>query len=447
METLRKKIKNKSANIVIIGLGYVGLPVACLLAKNNFSVVGLDKEIKKVNLINKGISPIQGEEPDLENLIKKVVKAKKFFATTNYSVCKSADVVLIAVETPVDPKTNIPKYKALKNALNSLGGNINPGSLVIIESTIAPGTMKNVVRPTLEKSSGLLEGKDFYLANCPERVTPGRLLHQLENWPRVVGGLNRKTAEVALELYKKFVKGNLSATTSISAEIVKTEENSFRDMQIATANSLALLCEYFGANVYEVIDLIKKDPARKNSYLLPGSGVGGHCLPKDGYLKISFAKKHKDNDLVKYSVQLVELSRKINEFMPRHVFDLLEDGFKEVNIEKRDVKIVVLGYAYMANSDDIRNSPTEVFLKFCKKEGLKTKVHDPFVKKYAGSLEEIIKGADALVFMTAHDEYKKLALGKIKSLMKGKVLIDGRNLFDKEKAWKNGLVYRGIGNV
>lgn len=446
MKTLRKKIKNKSAKVVVIGLGYVGLPVACLLAKAGFSVVGINRGKEKVVQVNNGISPIKGDEPRLENLLKRVLKAKKLTATTDYLACEDADVVLIAVETPIDSNDKTPHYEALKSALKSLGKHLKKGALVIIESTIAPGTMEKIVKPTLEKVSGKETGKDFYLAYCPERVTPGRLLLQLENWPRVVGGMDEKTAQLAEFFYRQFLKGEVDATTSTTAEIVKTEENAFRDTMIAQANALALLCEHFGVDVYEVVELIKKDPGH-TAYLYPGAGVGGHCLPKDGYLKISMVGQSSKNTRVKHSVALVKLAREINDFMPSHTLSLLEEGLKQSKTNKGKPKIAVLGYSYLANSDDTRNSPTESFLHKAKTKNFDIVVNDPFVEGFKSEIEFTLKDADALVLMVAHNQYKKLDLKKLKRLMNTPLIIDGRNVFDRKKAQDLGFVYKGIGNI
>lgn len=446
MDDLKQKIKNKSAKVAVVGLGYVGLPVACLLAKAGFSVLGINRGREKVDLINSGKSPIEGKEPGLEQLIKEALGSKRLRATTDYTGLNQVDVVLVAVETPVDKTDRVPKYEALQAALTSVAKNMKRGTLVIIESTIAPGTMKNVVAPLLKKESGLQIGKDFYLGHCPERVTPGRLLLQLENWPRVVGGFDRETAQLAVLFYKKFVKGELDATTYTTAEIVKTEENTFRDTLIAQANALALLCEYFGVDVYEVVRLIKKDPAH-TAYLYPGAGVGGHCLPKDGYLKVALARKDAKDQRIGPSVRLVELVREINDLMPKHVVSLLKEAFKEKKISLKRPKISILGYAYLQNSDDTRNSPTESLVKILSKENFEISIHDPYVKDYRVDLDSVLAGSDAMVVMVAHDEYKRLSLGQLKNLMRTPVLIDGRNIFDKEKAQKAGFIYKGVGNV
>ena len=443
MNNLEKKIENRSANVVVVGLGYVGLPVACLLAEAGFKVVGINRGQEKVDLINKGISPIEGKEPSLAPLVKKVVRKGCLSATTDYSVCKKADIVLIAVETPVDAKTKTPKYLALRSALMSLAENLKKGALVIVESTIAPGTMKYVVGPFLEEKSGLKINKEIYLGHCPERVMPGKLLHNLRSYHRAVGGSTPETAGVMKKLYKTYVKGNLDLTDMATAEVVKTTENYYRDVEIAFANQLALLCEQLGVNVHEARKLVNKVESR--NVHMPGAGVGGHCIPKDGYLNVAFLRG-KNND-ASIATNMADLARKINDFMPIHTANLVFDSLKEKRIDPKKSKIVVLGYAYLENSDDTRNSPSEDLINSLKGKSKNVYVHDPYVEEYKVDLEKTLKASDAVVLMVAHDQYKNLSLKKVKNLMRTPILVDGRNIFDKDKAEKIGFVYKGIGNI
>ena len=444
MKNLEKKIKNKSAKIAVIGIGYVGLPVACLLAKAGFRVTGINRGKEKVDLVNSGISPIEGKEPGLSELVKEVVKSGKLTATTDYSFCRQSDIILIAVETPVDERTKTPRYEALRSALQSLAKNMKKGSLVIVESTIAPGTMKDIVAPILEKESGLIVNKDFYLGHCPERVMPGKLLNNLQNYHRVVGGFDKETAESMRDLYKTYVKGDLDLSDLTTAEVVKTTENYYRDVEIAFANQLALLCEELGVNVYEARKLINKVEDR--NVHMPGAGVGGHCIPKDGLLNVSVIRSKKNSD-AEVAVKMADLAREINDFMPIHMINLLKKGLEKAGRELDNSKIAVLGYSYLANSDDTRNTPTKIFLQELNSKPKNVTVHDPFVEEYKGDLEDVLAGADAAVFMVAHDEYKNLSLEKLKKLMRTKILIDGRNIFSKDEAKKLGFIYKGIGNV
>jgi UDP-N-acetyl-D-mannosaminuronic acid dehydrogenase len=444
MKALQKRIKNKSVKIAVIGLGYVGLPVGCLLAKAGFKVIGINRGQEKVDLINQGVSPIEGKEPGLNKLVREMVNSKQLKATTDYKICKEADVFIIAVETPVDSTTHIPRYKALKSALKSLGPHLRKGSLVIIESTIAPGTTENVVAPLLEKKSGLKLNKDFYLGHCPERVMPGKLLHNLKNYHRVIGGSTPETSKIMYELYKTYVKGDLDQTDVATAEVVKTTENYYRDVEIAFANQLALVCEQFGVNVHESRKLVNKVESR--NIHTPGAGVGGHCIPKDGYLNVSFLRG-KGNSDARVALEMADLSRKINDFMPSHTANLLTKSLREKGRSISNSRVVVLGYSYLANSDDTRNSPTQIFIESLKGKSKNIVVQDPFVKEYKNDLNDVLQNADAVVLMVAHDQYKKLDLGKLRKMMRTPILIDGRGIFDKEEAKKFGFIYKGIGNV
>ena len=273
---------------------------------------------------------------------------------------------------------------------------------------------------------------------------PGKLLHNLKNYHRVVGGSTPETSKVMREFYKTYVKGDLDLTDTATAEVVKTTENYYRDVEIAFANQLALVCEQLGVNVYEVRKLVNKVESR--NVHVPGAGVGGHCIPKDGYLNVSFLRSKRNSD-ARVAVDMVNLARKINDFMPEHTFNLLKEGLRERKKKISGSKIAVLGYAYLANSDDTRNSPTAILLKKFNHKLKNVKVNDPFVNEYRGDLNEVLKGVDAVVVMVAHDLYKNLKLIDMGKLMKNPVLIDGRNIFNKEKARKLGFIYKGIGNV
>ncbi|MEX0616488.1 MAG: nucleotide sugar dehydrogenase [Candidatus Woykebacteria bacterium] len=444
MRELKKKIEERKAKIAVIGLGYVGLPVACMLAKAGYSVLGINRGQEKVDKINAGKSPIEGKEPGLEDLVKEAIGTKRLFATTEYAGLKDSDIMIVAVETPVDKADRVPKYEALRSALTSVAKNMKKGSLVIVESTIAPGTMKNVVAPLLEEESGLKVGRDIYLGNCPERVMVGKLLHNVAHYHRVVGGWDKETAALMVELYKTYIDGDLDPVDVSTAELVKTTENAYRDLEVAFANELALVAEKLGVNVYEVRRLVNKVEAR--NVHMPGAGVGGHCIPKDGLLQVAFLRGDKSEGS-KQAINLIETVRAVNDFMPTHMIELLEAALKEAEIEPKKANVAVLGYSFLENSDDTRDTPTEYLLKKLASKVGKIVVQDPYVELYKKDLDKVLKEADAAVFMVAHDEYKRLRLEKLSKLMRTKVIIDGRNIFDKEKAKKLGFVYKGIGNV
>ncbi|MBI3741886.1 MAG: nucleotide sugar dehydrogenase [Chloroflexi bacterium] len=431
------RIQSRSANLAVIGLGYVGLPVAALFARAGFDVVGIDVVEKKISKINSGISPIEGQEPGLADLLKQVVSSGKFRATKDYTACQNADCVFIAVETPVDEVTKKPDYVALRGALASLGQNLKRGALVIVESTIAPRTMQDVVLPTIESTSGLKANADFFLVHCPERLTPGKLILNIETMARVVGGMTRDAAEIAATLYRYVVKGELDLTDCLTAELVKTTENAYRDVQIAFANEVALVCEAVGGNVWQVRELVNKSPGRH--MLLPGAGVGGHCIPKDPWLLIANAEG--------VDAPLIRAARRVNDSMPLHIADLVVNALREAGKEIRGARIAVLGYAYLENSDDTRNSPSAALIARLNELGAEVRVHDPYVSEYSGDLMETLRGMDCAVLMVAHDEYRQLDFGAMKKRMRASVIVDGRNEFDAAKMHSMGFVFLQIGQA
>jgi UDP-N-acetyl-D-mannosaminuronic acid dehydrogenase len=346
-------------------------------------------------------------------------------------------VILIAVETPVDEQTKAPAYEMLHSALGDLAQNLCPGTLVIIESTLAPRTMERVVRPQLEQISGLKVNEDFYLAHCPERVMPGKLLANIAGCHRVIGGMSPETAEVAAELYRTIVKADLDLTDCLTAEVVKTAENTYRDVQIAFANEVALLCEAIGADVWEVRELVNKSPFR--AMHLPGAGVGGHCIPKDPWLLLHSADKD-------FKARLIPAARAINDGMPYHMVELVRDALCRAGKEVKGAKIAVLGYTYLENSDDSRNSPSIPLIEGLQELGAEVVVHDPYVPEYAGPLEQVVKVADCVVVMVAHDEYRKLRLEQLEEWLASPVVVDGRNVFTGQNSPGSRLVYRVVGN-
>ena len=431
---LRKKIENRSAKLAVIGLGYVGLPVAALFAKKSFRVVGVDIKQDRVDLINSGISPIEGKEPGLAELISEVVESGTFHATTDYKELSDADVVLIDVETPVNAD-HIPEYQALRSAVKSLSSILKNGALVIVESTVMPGTVSNVILPIIEEETGMVCNKDFYLGNCPERVMPGKLLHNLIKMSRVAGGGTRETAELMADLYSIVVEADVDTADWITAEIVKTAENTYRDVQIAFANEVALICEALGADVWRVRKLVRKSPGRE--MLLPGAGVGGHCIPKDPWLLASSVRESE------VPVRLIPAAREINSGMPDHVFNLLKNRMEDLN-KKR---ILILGYAYLSDSDDARNSPSEELVKLIKNTGAIIVIHDPFIKKYSGDMIEKAENCDAVVLMTAHSEYESIDLKQLKRVMQTPFIIDGRNILDRKHVINAGFELVRLGDT
>jgi UDP-N-acetyl-D-mannosaminuronic acid dehydrogenase len=437
MQNLAEAIRDKDAKIAVIGLGYVGLAVACAFAEAGFQVLGVERDKAKAAQIGAGVCPIGGREPGLANLLAEVVKRGKLHVTADYAGCWDTSVALVTVETPIDSVSKMPNYEALQAALDALGSNLRSGTLVIIESTIAPQTMEKIVKPLLEENSGLEADKDFYLAYCPERTMPGKLLANLRTCDRVIGGVSVEAARLARELYRHIVEADLDMTDALTAELVKTTENAYRDVQIAFANEIALLCENAGADVYEVRQFVNKSPYRDMH--MPGAGVGGHCTPKDPWLLVHGAKGGLEP-------RLIPTARAINDNMPLHVVELAEDGLAEADKAVREAKVTVLGYAYLENTSDARNSPTVPLVERLQALGARLTIHDPHFAEYGISVEEAVLGSDCVIVMVAHDEYRAIDLVDLREWVSTPVLIDGRNVFDRGRAREVGFIYRGVGN-
>ena len=432
---LKKRIEAKEAQIGVIGLGYVGLPVACMFAQVGFSVTGVDIKSDRVALINQGVNPIEGIEPGLADLLAEVVASGRLQATTDYNELAQADVILIDVETPVGDD-NRPSYTALKAVCRGLGDVMTEGTLVIVESTIAPGTIHDVVQPLLEESSSWRVNEDFYLGACPERVMPGKLLHNLRHMSRVCGGSTRETADTMVSLYRHIVAADLDTADPLTAEMVKTTENAYRDVQIAFANEVALICETVGADVWQVRELVNKSPYRQMH--LPGAGVGGHCIPKDPWL-LAYGVDGKR------PLYMIPTARAVNDRMPIHMAQRVGDALAAAGIPITGAKVAVLGYAYLENSDDTRNSPSAILVNHLRAQGAQVVIHDPWVAEYKGDWGQIVTGCDAVVVMVAHQAYKEMDLAMLSEKMKGTILVDGRRVFDSNDVRKAGLVYYCVG--
>lgn len=435
---LHDRIKNKNARLAVIGLGYVGLPVAAMFADTGFDVKGVEIIAERVTKINNGISPIEGDEPGLAELLKRSIESGRLRATLDYEDLRDRDIVLIDVETPVDDQ-NIPRYEALRSVLKSLGPVLKDGALVIVESTVAPGTLNSLVLPLLEQHSGKKLNDGFYLGVCPERVMPGKLLKNLSTLSRVAGGMSPETSQAMISLYGYIVHADLDPADCVTAELVKTTENAYRDVQIAFANEVALICEAAGGDVWKVRELVNKSPMRQMH--LPGAGVGGHCIPKDPWL-LAYGASGKE-----VALRIIPAAREVNNSMPLHVVKLLESALSQSGKPLLDARIAVLGYAYLENSDDTRNSPTRSLVARLYELGAQPVIHDPWIPEYDGDVFERIKGCDAAVVMVAHSAYKSIDLGQLKNALRLPILVDGRKVFDRRTAQDHGFFYYCLGTA
>ena len=429
--------------------------MAALLADvEDFYVTGVQRKSKrsgwKIDWLNKGKNPFEGDEPGLDELIARVVENGKFKVTHKYNVIGDADYILVGVQTPVDMHSKIPRYESLKDVSKLIAPRMKKGVTVIIESTVAPGTTENIVKPILEKESGMKRGEDFYLVFSFERVMPGKLIEYITDFPRVIGGGCDKANENGKFLYGKVVKKELQVTDTLTAELTKCIENTYRDVNIAFANEMALITEDFNRNVFEIIDLINFRHDRMMHY--PGSGVGGHCLTKDPHLLVyghaTYTKK-------RYNSDILLKARKLNDFMPEHMVELMEDALNEA--QKHDnIKIALMGVAYKADCDDTRNTPTDNIVNTLKSRyhshNIEYIAHDPWVKKrnYQGTeltddFDAAVSDTDVLIFTTNHKEYYNINLDDLKKKVRTPIIIDGRNIFSKKIMEEKGWIYRKVG--
>jgi len=424
--------------VAVVGLGYVGISLAALLASRGYDVLGVDISRERVEAINRGELPLKGDEPGLEEMISRSVKNRKLTAGTSFDPLKDRTVIFVCVNTPIDAERH-PDQSRLEAAMRGVAKNIRKGTLVVVESTLAPGTMLGVVAKILEKESGLKIGRDLKLAHCPERVMPGRLLYNLTHYDRVVGGFDRASVNRASAIYSKLTKGKLHPTDLTTAEVVKTAENAYRDVQIAFANEVALISEKVGVDAFEVRRLVNTCPFRDMH--VPGAGVGGHCLPKDPWL-LAHGGRHANP-------KLIPAARAVNDSMPFHVLDLVDAALRDAKRELGASVVAVMGASFLQESGDLGNSPSVPVVSSLS-SAKELRVHDPYAEGLEGrpverDIRKALSGADLAVFMVAHKEYSRLTPAAIKKLMRTPVVVDGRNIFSSDRMLKAGVVYRGVG--
>lgn len=418
-QQLLDKINNKTAKVGVVGLGYVGLPLAVEKANAGYQTIGFDVQEQKVNMVNEGKNYI-GDVVD-ENL-KKIVGEKILRATTDFSFVKDVDTICICVPTPLDLYKQ-PDLSYVVDSTKSVAQYLHKGMLVILESTTYPGTTEEVLKPILEES-GLKCGEDFFLAFSPERVDPGNKDFNTKNTPKVVGGCTEDCTEVAAALYRNILEGDIHTVSSPAvAEMEKILENTFRNINIGLANEMAILCNRMGIDVWEVIDAAKTKPYGFMPFY-PGPGLGGHCIPLDPFYLEWKAKEYD------YHTRLIETSGEINDSMPEFVLD---NVMKILNKEKKALngaKVLLLGVAYKNDIDDYRESPAFKVIELLEKNGADLIVNDPYcpISKYKGKIynsvdwTEVIDDSDIVIITTNHScyDYESIAA-------RAKVIYDTRN--------------------
>ncbi len=401
-ETLLKKIHDKTAIVAVIGIGYVGLPLAVEKAKAGYRTIGFDVQESKVKMVNQGHNYI-GDVVDAE--LDELVKKGLLSATNDYSIVKEADFIAICVPTPLDEYQQ-PDISYVKNSATDISKHLKKGSVVVLESTTYPGTTEELLLPILEEGSGLKCGQDFFLAFSPERVDPGNLIYKTKNTPKVVGGVDKDSTQIAAAMYRNVLKCDVFEVSSPKvAEMEKILENTYRNINIGLANEMAIICHKMGINVWEVIEAAKTKPYGFQAFY-PGPGLGGHCIPLDPYYLSWKAKEFN------YHTKLIESSGIINDSMPEYV---VERSSKILNKFKKPLngsKILILGVAYKQDIDDYRESPALKVIENFEKEGCIVDYYDPYVNeyKYKGYIKQglkeinkqILADYDLIVITTMH---------------------------------------------
>jgi len=413
-------------SVCVIGLGYIGLPTASILATNGLHVLGVDIDEGVVATVNQG--DIHIEEPGLHTVVRAAIQSGNLKAALKPA---PADAYILAVPTPLTDG-NRPDMSHVRATVEAIVPYLRRGALVILESTSPPGTCLDMLVPILE-SSGLNVGPDIHLAHCPERVLPGHILRELISNDRVIGGFDSASAEKARDLYGTFVEGAMHLTDLTTAEFVKVLENTYRDVNIALANEAALFCEALGIQFSEAARLANRHP-RVNVHQA-GPGVGGHCISVDPWFLV---------DRFPEKARLIRLARLRNDGMPAHVADTVLELLAGLEAPR----VAALGLAYKGNIDDTRESPAVAVIRRLLTEGIEVVAHDPFVRSAPvprETLENALQGADCLLVLTDHDEYRHLNPAQAIRLMRGRIVYDTRNVLDHGQWRAAGFSVRVLG--
>jgi len=431
MSLIEEKLKNKTAILGVIGLGYVGLPLAVEKAKAGYKTIGFDIQKEKVDKVNQGINYI-GDVVNED--LKKIVESGHLIATLNFAEVARADAVCIAVPTPLD-KYQQPDLSYVKSSAESIVKYIHKDMLIVLESTTYPGTTEEVLKPILEKS-GLKCGIDFYLAFSPERVDPGNLIYKTKNTPKVVGGITKKCTDIAALMYENILEASVYKVSSPAiAEMEKILENTYRNINIGLINELAILSNKMNINIWEVIDAAKSKPYGFQAFY-PGPGLGGHCIPLDPYYLSWKAREYG------FHTSMIESSMMINDRMPEYCTERSSKILNRFKKAMNGSRVLILGVAYKQDIDDYRESPAIQMIDRLEKEGAKVFYYDPFVSEYSqhgvikkGESEltaELIESADLVIVTTAHTNVNYDFIQKY-----AKVIFDTKNAMKQVEAREN----------
>ncbi len=422
---LIKQLKEKTARIAILGMGYVGLPLAVVFAEAGFNVTGIDPDGRKVEALNKGLSYI----PDVPTeTVAKLVNSGHLKATADFSVLKDIDAASICVPTPLR-KTGDPDMSFILSVTEELAKYMHPGMVVVLESTTYPGTTREMLLPKLGAEKGLTVGENFFLAFSPERVDPGREDWTTINTPKVMGGITAACGEVAAAWYSQALKTIHSVSSAEAAEMAKLLENTFRMINIGLVNEMAIMCERLGVDVWEVIEAAASKPFGFMKFT-PGPGLGGHCIPIDP-LYLSWKMK-----TFNYNAHFIELASEINTNMPRYVVNRVMEAMNERGKVLKGAKCLVLGAAYKPDIDDIRESPALDVIGLLQKKGAEVSYHDPYIPHLhthdgpemnsVPDLMVAVRESDCVIIVTDHKAYDYQAI-----LDAAKFIFDSRNALGK----------------
>jgi nucleotide sugar dehydrogenase len=450
-DQIRNAVQSGEVTIAIYGAGKVGLPIAVVFAELGAKVVAVDIDEDLVNKINNGENPVKNEEEMDEKFAKCIENGNLKASTDLLESAKTADVIIVIVPTVLD-ENKLLNETPLIGAFENVGAGLNREDVVILESTVPPYFVERHIKPLLEQKSELKAGIDFGLGFSPERVFSGRIIPDLiYRYPKIVSGIDQKTTEAMATLYGMIAqKGVIKLSNIRTAEAMKIFEGIYRDVNIALANELALVAEKLKIDIIELINAANTQPF--SNILIPGAGVGGHCIPVYPYFILNL------QDLEGLDMRLIATARQVNEYMPYHMVELLEEGLQDLNKSYQNVNITIMGLAFRGDVKEYRNAPTLSVVNFLKNKVKKLKCFDPLfssdeIVKILGiqgvdSLENAFIDSDCLIFLTDHDLFKTLDLKNLVKKMKAHgLIVDGRHIFDPKTVLKLGLHYKGVGRV
>ena len=434
-QELLSKIEKNEAIVGIIGLGYVGLPLAVSFAKKGIRVLGIEKSQKKVSLVNAGQNYIQ----DADNaVVNACVRKGTLSATTDASRIRECDALIICVPTPLDHFKK-PDMSFIESACIDIGRNMKKGVFISLESTTYPTTTEDIVKPIVERESGFKEGEDFWLCFSPERVDPGNKDYKTENTPKVVGGLGEEAQKIALALYGKTIQKLYPVSSPRAAEMAKILENTYRLVNISLINELALLAGKMNINIWEVIEAAKSKPYGFQAFY-PGPGIGGHCIPLDPFYLEYIAKGFN------FDLTMIDAAGRINNLQPHHMMNKISYALNRQRKPMNGSTILFLGVAYKANIDDARESPALLVMQECAKKRANVLYHDPYIpevvdehgKKWTSVAltDELLESADCVVFTTAHSCFDVDHI-----VEKAKLVVDLKNMVKRVNI-ENGKVFK-----